>query len=405
MKTEKEQPAEPAEITEETVETVAIKKRWNRLTVAVNVCRGLLALTFLFSGFVKANDPIGTQIKLNEYLRAMGLDSLTGLTTLAAALGLAFVEFTLGVYLVIGQRRRTVSLVTVIIMAVMTALTLWIAIANPVSDCGCFGDAIVLSNGMTLAKNVVLLAAAVVVMRWYRKQPPLVHGGWAWLVTTLFPVGILVFAVYCIVALPLIDFRPYKVGVNLAEHVGGGSVHPQVDVKIVYQRGDETLILGIDDDDPDSTWTYVETRRETSPAPPTKEGNNGLKEEDVLELRKFYIFNPMLDEDITEEVIMQEGYTLLLIAPNLDTADQGCAGDINELYDFALQHDIPFYCLTASDETAQQRWTDYTGAEYTYLESDEQVLQTMVRANPGLVLLKDGVIVHKWSNWKIPTEI
>ena len=331
-----------------------MKKR----SIAVNVCRGLLALTFLFSGFVKANDPIGTQIKLNEYLGAMGIETLEGLPTLAAALALAWVEFTLGIYLVIGQRRRIVSLLTVMLMAVMTALTLWIVVADPVSDCGCFGDAIVLSNGMTLAKNVVLLAAAVVVMRWYRLQPPLLHGGWAWLVTTVFPIGILAFAIYCIVSLPLIDFRPYKVGVDLVKDARGEMV--------------------------DGEWTMSQTAQELS---------------------KFYIFDPQLDDDITPDVLEREGYTLLLIAPDLASADQGCAGDINELYDYAQHHDIAFLCLTASNEAAQQRWIDYTGAEYGFCESDKQVLQTMVRANPGLILLKNGVIVRKWSNWQIPTEL
>ena len=331
-----------------------MKKR----SIAVNVCRGLLAFTFLFSGFVKANDPVGTQMKLNEYLSALGVGWSDGLPTLIGALGLAWVEFTLGVYLVIGQRRRIVSLLTLVLMVVMTLLTVWIVLADPVDDCGCFGDAIVLSNGVTLLKNVVLLCAALLVMRWYRLQRPLLHGGWAWLVTTVFPIGILAFAIYCIIALPMIDFRPYKVGVDLVGDARGEMVNGE--------------------------WRMSESAEELS---------------------KFYIYDPDLGDDITADVVERRGYTLLLIAPDLSTADQGCAGDINELYDYALHHDMGFFCLTASDESAQRRWVDYTGAEYGFCESDERVLRTMVRANPGLILLKDGVIVGKWSNWQMPQEV
>ena len=133
-------------------------------TILINMCRLLLAATFILSGFVKAIDPLGTQYKIHDYLEAMGLTPwIPDWATLTASVILAAFEFALGIYLLFAIQRRIVSRIVTAVMVVMTALTLWIAVANPVKDCGCFGDAIVLTNTQTLIKNIILLACAVVI--------------------------------------------------------------------------------------------------------------------------------------------------------------------------------------------------------------------------------------------------
>ncbi len=133
----------------------------------VNTCRALLALTFIFSGFVKAIDPLGTQYKIGDYLEAVGLaGSLPDWVQLLVSIGLSGMEFTLGVLLLLAIQRRVVSKMTTVFMVLMTAVTLWLAIGEPIQDCGCFGDAIRLTNMQTFGKNVVLLLAALVVVRY-----------------------------------------------------------------------------------------------------------------------------------------------------------------------------------------------------------------------------------------------
>ena len=163
------------------------------LKIVVNICRFLLAATFLFSGFVKANDPLGMVYKLEDYFSAWGITGVPGLFTLLMAMGIALFEFVLGVYLLFGMRRKWVSRITLVFMACMTLLTVYIAIANPVSDCGCFGDAIILTNIQTLLKNIVLLGAAIVVFRWYRLQPHLISTKVYWIISTLFTLGLMVY--------------------------------------------------------------------------------------------------------------------------------------------------------------------------------------------------------------------
>lgn len=361
------------------------------LTVVVNVCRLLLAATFIFSGFVKANDPLGTVYKLEDYVHAMAWFTLPDTFLLGCAVILAFFEFTLGVYVLFGIKRKATSGIMLAFMVVMTLLTVYIAIANPVEDCGCFGDVLILSNGATLAKNIVLLGAAVLIRRYYRLQKNFLGSAAKWLVAFVSLCSIIGYAVYCIICLPVLDFRSYKVGTNLREAVTSSSGEEKFDVKIVYEKDGETMELSADDEDPDSTWTYVETRRTPIVA-------------QDLATADFYVADAD-GEDITEDILYADGYTLLLIIPNLMNADEGCVDKVNGLYDYAHEHGWDFYCLTSSsDEEAQTYWEEHTGAEYGYCIAEERMLKTVVRGQPGLVLLHDGIIQKKWGNYNLPDE-
>lgn len=358
------------------------------LKCVVNVCRLLLAVTFIFSGFVKANDPLGTVYKLEEYVNSMSWLTLPETFLLVCAVLLAAFEFILGVYILIGLSVPKTSRVTVAFMFVMTLLTVYIFIANPVSDCGCFGDVVKLSNGATLGKNVVLLAAAIVCERYKRLQIDFLGASVKWFFSLIAICFIAGYTVYCIVYLPAIDFSPYKVGVSLRG--SGNAARPQYDIKIVYEKDGKTLELTAEDDDPDSTWRYVETRR----IPLTKT---------EVSLTDFYV-SDLNDEDITED-ITDDGYTFLLVIPNLMNADEGCVDRVNDIYDYAQEQGMGFYCLTASvDERSQEYWSEHTGAEYTYSIADESMLKSIVRGKPGLILLHNGTIVKKWSNYNLPNS-
>ena len=368
----------------------ATKKLTVARAVAVNVCRFLLAVTFLFSGFVKANDPLGTVLKIDDYLNAWSFPTIPGLFLVMMAIALSFFEFTLGLYLFFGMRRKWVSRLTLAFMSVMTILTAYIYVANPVKDCGCFGDAIVLTNGQTLLKNIVLLGAAAMITRWYDQQVQIISKRFYWILSTILSLGIIVYALYCIYALPVIDFRPYKVGTDLRAMVeGNDGQRPKFENTVVYEKDGRTIELGMDDDDPDSTWTYVETR--------SRQVGGGDKDAQV----GFFIMED--DMDITSDILQTDGYMFLLVAPDLHRADESIMDRINDLYDYSQADDMEFYCLTASDQAAQDRWIDYTGGEYIIYTSDGETLQTMVRSNPGLIMLKDGKIVGKWSSWNFPT--
>ena len=339
--------------------------------IAVNVCRLVLAVAFILSGFVKAVDPLGTQYKIHDYLTAWGLASVVpDFVTLAVSVVQSSAEFFLGICLLFAIRRRLVSLIVLILMVVMTLLTLWLAIANPISDCGCFGDALVLTNWQTFWKNVVLLAAAIVVRRYPLDMGRIISRSNQWIVMNYSAFFILVIiAGRSLYTLPQFDFRPYHIGTNLRE-------------------GWQRMIEG--EDSP-----YAE----------------------------FFIESMDEGEDITEQVLQDQGYTFLLVSPHLEQADDSQLDELNRLYEYphleqaddsqldelnrlyeySQEHGYRFYCLTASGQRGISRWQDITGAEYPFCLTDETTLKTVIRSNPGLLLLKDGVIIQKWSHNALPT--
>ena len=318
----------------------------------VNIARLVLAVTLILSGFVKAVDPLGTQYKIQDYLTAMGLGGIVpDLLTLSTSVLLSGLEFILGICLLFAIRRRFVSKVVLVMMVPMTMLTLWLAIADPIHDCGCFGDALVLPNWQTLWKNVVLLALAVIVWRWPLLMPRLIGESNQWIVFNYSSLFILlVVALRSLYTLPQFDFRPYYIGADIRE-------------------GWQKMIEG--EDSP-----YAD----------------------------FFIESINDGEDITEQVLNDKGYTLLLIAPHLEQADDSQLDELNRIYDYSVEQGYPFYCLTASSAKAISRWQDMTGAEYPFCQTDDITLKTMIRSNPGLMLLKDGKVIRKWSHNALPEE-
>ena len=360
-------------------------------TACVNLCRVLLGVVFTLSGFVKAVDPKGTQYKIEDYLGAMGLDGvLPDLVSLLLSVGLSALEFTLGVLMLFAIRRRIVSRLMLAMMLIMTPLTLWLALADPISDCGCFGDAVVLTNWQTLWKNVVLLVAAVVVAWSPMSMVRFVSRSAQWIVINYTVLFILATAGWSLYYLPLFDFRPYHIGASIKEGMAipDGAELPRYRNTYIYEKDGQRREFV--DEFPDSTWTYVDRLEpellSTGYVPP-------IHDLSMLDADGF---------DRTDEVLEDSSYTMLLVAPWLEQADDSRLDLINELYEYCRDRGYRFLCLTSSTEESQQQWRDMTGAEYEFCQTDATTLKTMIRSNPGLMLLKDGRVVGKWSRNDLP---
>jgi len=359
--------------------------------ILVNVVRLVLALTYLFSGVVKLIDPRGTQYKIEDYGVAFGISNLMpeGVPLTLACI-LATVEFLMGVYLLFGIRRPLATTVSTCFMLVMTPLTLYLALNNPVSDCGCFGDALVLTGWQTFGKNVVLLVCSIIAMCHYKLMPSFVGKKYSWLVALCAFVFAVLFASYNLWRLPVIDFRPYHVGANIRQ--------AWYDDQQDFGQFQTTFILEKDgvrkeftlEDYPDSTWTFIDSR--TVQTEPSKRSGVG----DLL------VHDIQTGEDITEQILNDEGYTFLLVAPYLEKADDSVMGDLLSLYDFSQEAGCAFYCLTSSGDKAIEGWIEMTGAEYPFCVADAVVLKTMIRSNPGLMLIRDGIVVAKWPSTDLP---
>lgn len=362
-----------------------------RITV-VNVCRFVLAATFIFSGYVKAIDPLGTLYKLKDYAAAMSLNGLLpDWVLVGVAIALGALEFALGVFMLFAVRRHVVSRITLAFMTAMTVLTLWIFVADPVKDCGCFGDALKLTNGETLLKNIALIACAALVAWRPTDMARFISRSNQWIVRYYTVAYIVITSVYCLYTLPIFDFRPYHVGTNIKQdmEIPEGAEQPEFESTFLLRKNGETREFTLDNY-PDSTWEYVDTR--------TVQTKKGYEPP----IHDFALTTCDTGEDITEQVLTKKGYTFLLVSPRLAVADDSNFGDIDQIYEYAEENGADFYCVTASANDEIERWRDLTGAEYHFCNADETTLKTMIRSNPGLMLLKDGTIIGKWSHNTLP---
>lgn len=356
----------------------------------MNVCRLVLAATFIFSGYVKAIDPLGTQYKLHDYAQAAGVASFApDWLTLGGSVALSALEFCLGIFLLFAIQRRLASRLTLALMVVMTLVTTWLFVANPIQDCGCFGDALKLTNGQTLLKNLVLLACATVVAWWPLKMVRFISESNQWIVINYTILFIVISSLWSLYTLPPFDFRPYHIGASIPEgmEIPEGAPQPKFETTFIMEKDGRQQEFTLDNY-PDSTWTFVDSKTVQ-----TEEGY-------VPPIHDFAIV--LHDEDITDQVLSNPGYTFLLVSPHLEHADDANFGDIDQIYEYAEEHQYPFYCLTASTDEAIDHWIELTGAEYPFCTTDEITLKTVVRSNPGLLLLKDGVVVGKWSHNQLP---
>ena len=370
------------------------KKTHIILTAGTYVCRLLLAVAFIFSGFVKAVDPLGFGYKLQDYLLAFGLSEwIPSFFPLFGGIILSGIEFAVGIFLLLGVRRSMASSLALLLMLFMTPLTLYLALYNPVADCGCFGDALLLSNWATFGKNVVLLFAAIVVFVRRRVQTHFISRKMEWLISLYTLLFIYAFSFYCLNHLPVLDFRPYKIGVNIWEdmQIPEGAKSDVYNYSYILEKDGVQKEFSLDNY-PDSTWTFVESRSvlvEKGYTPP---------------IQDFSLMDLQTGDDVTEDVLSFEGYTFFLVAHRVEQADDSNIDLINEVYDYAVENGYRFYCLTSSPEEEIELWRDKTGAEYPFYMVDDIALKTMIRSNPGLMLLKQGTILNKWSDEDIPDE-
>ena len=360
-------------------------------SVIINSLRFALALVFVFSGFVKAVDPMGTVYKMADYAEAFGLAVPSGLLLMGAVV-LILWEYVMGVCLFFGLYRRFYLSASIMFLAAMTPLTLYIAMRNPVSDCGCFGDAVVLTHWQTFGKNVALLLMSVVVLVGHKRMWRIVSERTQWLVFVYAVGSMLVLVPNCLRHLPAIDFRPYHVGANIVEGMTVPEDAPQdvYETLFVLEREGERRTFTFDEY-PDSTWTFVSRE------------NRLVSKGYVPPITDFHLAS-LEGEEMTWEVLEQPGYTFLMVARDLARTDEGMLDVVNDLYDYAKVSGYPFYMLTSSNREEIADWTYRTGATYSYLQADEVLLKTMVRGNPGLLLLKDATVVGKWSKADMPRD-
>ncbi len=349
------------------------------------ICGGV----FIFSGIVKGIDPWGTIYKFQDYLSAMGLHFEDTLIVAGAAILSGF-EFLLGVFLFFGCFRKSTPILTVLFMSVMLPLTLWIAISDPVKDCGCFGDALIISNWATFGKNVILCIMLVWLLIFNNK----VHWGitpalqWLAFVASAFLILFIEFIGYY--SQPVIDFRHYKIGTSLFAEGESEEDDNEESMVFIYEKDGVSKEFAVDEiPDEDDGWVFVERKEIASLKRPDdrKPESNNLT-----------IWSPENEEeDFTQEFAESADDLLIITFPSLNEVSIASSWKINSLYTWATRKGISVIGLAAGTQKDIAEWIDLSMAEYPVYCAEDTVIKEIVRGNPGLVYIKNGIIQWKSS--------
>ena len=357
------------------------------LTVVTWIVRELTGLVFIFSGFVKSVDVWGTVYKFHDYLGALGI-TLPSNLVLAGAFALCSAEFILGIFLVFVCYRRSSAVLTTCFMAVMLPLTLWIAISDPVADCGCFGDALKISNWQTFWKNVLLMGCAVWLLKFNTRIRCLITPAFQWMAVIASCAYMMAICWYGYNIQPMVDFRPYPAGSSL---VSENDADSSSGYEFVYAKEGVERVFS-DDSIPseDDGWEFV-SRRPLAATPPS------VKEEKA----DFRILDKDGDEDVTEDVLADQDDRLLLLIPSLSEISASTTYKINMLDKWAESHDVDFAAIVAAGSGDIKEWEDLSMPDYDIYMAEDTSIKELARGNPSVVYLKDGKVVWKQSLWSI----
>ena len=360
-----------------------------------HISRILLGITFVFSGFVKGIDPWGAAYKFTDYFSAMGLDWLAWAAFPLGVL-LAFAEFVIGAMLLFKLLIRFSSLLALLFMAFFLPLTLWIALKNPVTDCGCFGDALVISNWETFYKNIALFVFAIIVFVSRKKMKNIFNVNSNRFFGGVFILTYIFLVYYSYNHLPVLDFRPYKIGVNIPDAMTAPKDAKQdVYESIFYYKNkntDEIKQFSEDNYPWQDTlnWEFSDIKLslvEKGYKPPIHD----------------FIIEASDGEDVTDYFLSDESFVFILVAPNLHKSSLKSQAKINELADWALSNEMSFICLTSTLPSESQKFANANGVPYAFFQCDETTLKTIVRPNPGLMVIRGGTIIGKWHYNDIPS--
>ena len=359
-----------------------------------NLCRIIVGIVFIYSGFVKGIDPLGSDYKFTDYFNAFGMGWMNA-TTLFFSFALSLAEFLIGIALLFNLWVSRMAWGSLLFMAFFTPLTLVLALTNPVSDCGCFGDAMILTNWQTFWKNIILLLLAIMIFVYrkeYKSSLPLM-GQFSFL--TLAGAGMLCLSIYCYRHLPVLDFRPYAVGKNITEgmRLPEGAEPDQYEVTLKYKNKQTGEIRSFTEENypwqDTLNWEY-----ESSSERLVKKGY-------ITPIHDLVIEHPTLG-NITEEILEDDNHTILAVAYNLNQSDTQYQPAINRLAEYARKKGIRFYGLTSSTERDIEAYKKRNHVPYEFCTADEIQLKTMIRSNPGVIILREGTILDKWAGKDVP---
>lgn len=363
------------------------------MKIVVKICIFIIGALFIFSGFVKADDPLGFSYKLQEYFEAFGPGWKWAIPfSLPLACFIPVLEMVLGFMALLGAMKRFTIWMLFLMDLFFTFLTFYTAHYNKVLECGCFGDAIPMTPWVTFWKDVVILVLIGIMALGNKHYTPIFPKMVQNITLVILISGSVAFSWYCYNYLPVIDFRPYKVGTDIKKEMKSGI--PDV-LKYYYKlKNKKTGEVKEFDKFPDNyqnDWDYVDNRTEI------------VKKGVEAKIHDFNVLN-FDGSDYTDSALSNPNYSIWIISSSIDKADQSTETEkkLNDLANECMKNKIQVICMTASGEEQITPFKQKNNAQYPFYNTDDTQLRTMIRSNPGIMMIKDGIVIAMWHYHSIP---
>ncbi len=356
------------------------------------ISRIIVGLLFIISGLIKANDPLGFSYKLDEYFEVFHMDWMSAIS-LQMAMFISVIEIVLGMAVLVGVYMNATAWALLLMILFFTWLTGYSAITGKVTDCGCFGDAIKLTPKESFYKDLVLLFFILIIFVRRNVIEPLLTAKVGKGLVAVSLVLAAWFTIHCFNHLPVKDFRPYAIGKNIPEQMKypEGAQKPEYKTMLIYEKdGVEKEFTMEDYPWDDSTWVWKDTK------------NILVKEGYKLPITDFSITDAD-GVDHTQDVLDDQEYNFVVVAYNLEKSNLKIQPALSAFAQAAEAKGFHFIGLTATNADQTEAFRHTHQAAYPYYFSDATLLKTIIRSNPGLVLLKGGTIIDMWHHNDLPT--
>lgn len=355
------------------------------------LCRILVGVLFIFSGLIKANDPLGFSYKLDEYFSVFGTEFMIPLS-LSLAIFICAYEIIFGFMLLLGSRITLTVWALFLMIVFFTFLTFYSAYYDKVKECGCFGDFLHLTPWQSFYKDLALLVMILILLVGKKYISPLFSGGIEKFLIAVAAIASLAFPIYTYNFLPVKDFRPYAIGKNIQEgmQLPPGAKTDSIQMVFIYEKDGKQVELTPEDIKTiDSTYKYVDRKDKV------------IREGDKAAIHDFSIVT-VDGEDFTEQILNYSGYYFFLVCYDLDKTNKNIFGKISDFTKLCKSDNVPIIVLTASTDRIES-FKKETGADIDFYLTDQITLKTMIRSNPGLMLLNKGTVIDMWHHHAFPS--
>ncbi|MCK7555140.1 DoxX family membrane protein [Chitinophaga sedimenti] len=363
------------------------------MKLILNLFRIIVGVLFIFSGLIKANDPLGLSYKMDEFFEVLHLYWLVPYSLVFSILMNAF-EIIAGVAVLVGYRMRIFSTLLLVLIIFFTFLTGFALFSGLIKECGCFGDCIKLEAKESFWKDVILTVMIVVIFIYNKQIKPLFSAKISVIILALATVFSFGIQWYTLKHLPIVDCLPFKVGNNIPDNMKiPAGAKPDVYKTVLIYKKDGKEQSFTEDNYPwqDSTWEYVDRKDEL-----VQKGN-------AIPPIKDFALKDFDGGDFTQAILSEGTTVYLFLVKNVEDAGSGWENKIKSLEKLAAAKGFYIYGVTSSSKEAVEKFKQERGITFPFMQMDGTTIKTAGRANPTLMELNKGTITGKWHYNDIPT--